>query len=383
MRIILFLLFLGLLPNCLSAQIEDARGIFRELKRLEGVWFMPTDRGDRLEMWSVANDSTLIGRHVRIRIETGDTVTLENMRLELRLDSISYIAIVRGQNDNKPVVFGLTTADMEGYLFENPQHDDPKKIRYLLLGNRELQVNTEGLRGSRTVTQEFVFEREFNPSAVQFRIRAGMNVFTLKSTGTFIDNVKPAIAPRPGWELGTTFAFKGRGGYITLNVDLGLIGKDAHVKSDFWNPYEKTATGADTAIYYIRDVNYRSAWLALAVYPELTFRRDGGFSAFAGPYVSRLILTRTSGTEEPKVSESGYAANNDFKKTDIGLLFGLQQKLNIGKKDMDGKIGLRASMGLANVDNLYTRNSNLPTFHNGSLAFNGISLYYSVNLMKL
>ncbi|MEY3194218.1 MAG: hypothetical protein RIQ78_315, partial [Bacteroidota bacterium] len=70
-----FLLAVSLLaPLAVSAQIDSPRDAFRDLRRsLEGTWFMPTDRGDRLEIWEVENDSTLAGRAVRIKPENGDT----------------------------------------------------------------------------------------------------------------------------------------------------------------------------------------------------------------------------------------------------------------------------------------------------------------------
>lgn len=380
-RVFIACSMLAIAPFCLQAQIADANIIFRELKGLDGVWFMPTDRGDRLEIWSVADDSTLTGRHVRIRLEDGDTVTLETMRMERRADTIRYIVTVRGQNKNEPVAYNLTSADFDGYVFENPDHDDPQKIRYQLLGNRELQVNTEGKRGTRTVTQEFVFEREFTPNAVEFRARLGANVFTMNKTGNFLE--KPRFNAQPGWEIGTVLGFRGNGGYLTLNVDIGLLHRRVGVQADTFALVERTATGGDTVITYFRDVVYGQTWLGLGVYPELTFRRGGRLSAFAGPYIARLLFNRTNGDELPGGDNQLFDANNDFKKTDIGLLAGLNCKLNFGKKDVEGKLGIRASMGLANIDNLYNRGCNNPAFCNGQITLTGISLSYSMNLLKL
>ena len=217
----LFLIVMCLGPLVASAQIEpgDAKYVFRELRVLDGTWFMPTDRGDRLEIWRIADDSTLIGRGIRIKPENGDTVTLENLRIEYRRDTVTYIAIARGQNNNQPVRFVLTNADYDGYVFENPAHDDPQKIVYRLLGRRELQVNTEGKKGTRTIKNEYVFEREFTPGAMQFRVMAGINAQNLRKTGYFLTDNGPEFAWRPGWELGAAVAFKGRGGFITMNIE--------------------------------------------------------------------------------------------------------------------------------------------------------------------
>lgn len=361
-------------PALLFSQIEDPEGAFNSMTALDGVWFMPTDRGDRLEIWSLVNDSTMTGRGVRIRIENGDTVTLETMRLEWRGENVTYSVIVRGQNNNKPVAFRLTEWDRGDFLFENPEHDDPKKIRYILLSNRELQVSTEGVRNNRTVKNEFLFEREFTPGAVEFRLRGGINAFNIRGTGNLPD---PKFALRPGWELGVQTAFKGRGGFITLNFELGLVGKFAHAQSEF------TTFGDTSTTDYVRDVTYNTTWLVIAFTPEITLKRDGRLSIFAGPYYGLQVFSRTKGTDLPGGENKLFDANNDFKKNDLGLLAGMQYKLNFGKKDLDGILGARVNFGLANIDNLYGRDCNNGPLCNGRISFTGVSLYYSVNLVKL
>lgn len=374
-------LFFGLLPILANAQIyaEDVKPIFRELRALNGTWFMSTDRGDRLEIWSIADDSTLVGKTVRIKPENGDTVTLDLLRLERRDTVITYITVARGQNKTEPVRYILTEAEYEGYIFENPQHDDPKKIKYRLLGNRELQINTEGQKGSRTVTNEYVLEREFAPSTMQFRIRGGANYHNIRATG-FLPKDDFGNAPtfdwKPGWELGTGLTFKGRGGFISVNLELNLIGRFASAVSAF-TVFEDT-----TIINYERNLTYRTTWLNIAFVPEITLRRDGRLSLMAGPYVGRLLFSGGKGTQKPTENKL-YQANNDFKKTEIGLIAGLQCKVNFGKKDLDGVIGLRANLGLSDIDNLYTRYSDNAALSNGRISFLGVSLYYSMNLLKL
>lgn len=380
----LFCAALFLMPVFLSAQIEpgDAKYIFRELRVLDGTWFMPTDRGDRLEIWRVADDSTLIGRTIRIKPENGDTVTLENLRIELRGDTVTYVAIARGQNNNQPVRFVLTNADYEGYLFENPAHDDPQKIRYRLLGRRELQVTTEGKKGTRTIKNEFVFEREFAPGAMQFRVRGGINAQNLRKTGYFLTDKGPEFAWRPGWELGAQATFKGRGGFITMNIELNLTSRHAHAVSEFARVYKGTM-GQDSAVFYKRDLTYGTTWLGLALLPEITLKRDGKLSVLAGPYLGRLVSSHAKGLEEPANENKLFKANNDFKKTELGLVLGLQYKMNFGKKDLDGILGIRGNLGLSNIDNLYPRGIQSTALANGQISFIGAALYYSINLLKL
>ncbi|MDX1911398.1 MAG: DUF6265 family protein, partial [Saprospiraceae bacterium] len=136
--ILLFLLFLGCYAP-VFAQIDYPEDAFRELRRgLDGTWFMPTDRGDRLQIWWKEDDQTLAGKNVRIKPEDGDTVLLERLRIELRDTTITYITIPARQSNSKPVSYPLIDIDEEGFfIFRNEDHDDPHTIRYLLLGNRE------------------------------------------------------------------------------------------------------------------------------------------------------------------------------------------------------------------------------------------------------
>jgi len=373
--------FLFVSPVFLSAQIEDADIIFRELRVLDGIWFMPQDRGDRLEMWSFENDSTMVGREVRIKQEDGDTVLLKSMRLEIRGEVILYHLTVRGLNNNLPVPYELVLADRDGYLFENLQQDNPQKIRYRQLGRRELQVTTEGKRGNRTVTEEYVFEREFTPAGLEFRVRGGINLFDIRATGNFpaSDDLafvanNPVTSPGIGWELGTQFRFKGSGGFISVNVELGLVGKAAKSKASF-TEFE------DSVINYVRDVSYHQAWLTLAVVPEINLKRDGRLTIMAGPYYSRLLFNSVSGTEKPASENKLFDANNDFKSNDIGIVAGFQYR--IGKNEAGGALGLRANLGLSNLDGLYSRHCDDPAFCNGRISLQGISLYYSLNLLGL
>ena len=76
---------------------------------------------------------------------------LERLRLELRDTTITYTTIPR-QSSKEPVSFVLTEIDEAGFfVFSNPENDDPEQIRYLLLGNREMQVETIGKRNGREV----------------------------------------------------------------------------------------------------------------------------------------------------------------------------------------------------------------------------------------
>ncbi len=374
MRVLLFLVLFLSFQSIAVAQIEDPESIFRELRVLDGTWFMPTDRGDRLEIWRILDDNTMIGRDVRIKPENGDTILLETLRLELRDTTISYIVTARGQNNNKPVAFILTKADEDGYLFENPAHDDPKKIRYVLLGKRDLQVTTEGVRNGRITKSEFIFEREFNPTSIEFRARIGVNGYSQRKTGNFSQVEEgPDFSPAVGWELGGIAAFKGRGGFLTLNIDLSLSNKRSKAYSLFT---DLSSSGVDT---FLRDVTYNAYALSVAVLPEFSFRRDGRFTVIAGPYVSGILKNKAKEHRKSTPTDG----DGDFKKLELGIHAGIQYKVNFGKKDLGGVLGIRTNMGLSNLDNYYEKVCNNAALCNGRLSLIGASIYYGVNLKNL
>lgn len=385
-RKLLPLLILLLGATVASAQIDYPEDAFRDLRRgLEGTWFQPTDRGDKLEIWWQEDKQTLAGKTVRIKPENGDTVLLEKLRIELRDTTVTYYTTPRTPVNSKPIAYRLTEIDDEGFfVFSNPERDDPHKIRYLLLGNREIQIQTIGRRNGREVKEEFVFEREFTPGAVEFRVRGGINASSLRGTGNFnLDppGGTPKFGWKPGWELGMATRFKGRGGFITINAELSMIGRRAYTQSSF-------SVNVDTMPYliaYKRDLTYNSFWLVASIMPELTFRRDGRLSLIAGPYYGRLVGLSGKGVQEPVQTDKLFKVNNDFRKNDFGINLGFQYRLNFGKKDLGGIMGLRATYGLGNLDNLYTRfcEGGNSALCNGQIAFLGASLYYSVNLLKL
>lgn len=358
---------------------EEPRKLFKELRALEGAWFYATDRGDRLEEWTRENDSTLTGLRYRIRENSTDTIILETLRLELRDTSILYSSVARNQNNNEPVIYRLVKADYDGYLFETAMIDNPQKINYLLLGNREIQINTEGKKGTRTVTEEYIYEREFAKSSTEFRLRAGLNMNTMTQTGTFNTTSGPDYGWRLGWDAGAGMLFKGQGGFFALNVEINMAGKNTDVSSAF----DVINTNPPSVDTFVRDGHYRSTWIQAAFIPEFFPVREGAFSILAGPYISRLIGLRTVGTALPEKETGLFDASDDWNKTDIGIAGGFHYRFKTGEKDLGSLLGLRASIGFSDLDNLYDRGCDNAAFCNGQLFLRGISLYYSMNLLKL
>jgi hypothetical protein len=369
MRNILIIIVLCLIAAPLAAQIEDPKASFRALRALDGVWFLPSDRGDRLEVWKIENDSTMSARVMRIKEENGDTITLETLRLTRRDTNIVYAATVKSQNQGKPVEFRLTQDDEEGFLFENPKHDNPQKIRYQVVSNREMVVTVEGKRNGRAVSEEMVYEREFNPASVEFRVRAGVGVGALQKERNLNGMVSgPDFGLRPAWDLGAAMAFKGSGGFLTVNVEASLSGRPSGVQSEFY----------DDTVRFVRAGNYRMLWGQLAVYPEFTLRREGRLAVIVGPYAGRLLYLNATGNSLPEAGrDAAFESKNDLKKTDFGFLAGLHYRLKTARPVT---IGARYHYGLRDLDNLYNRRCINPALCNERVVLRTVSVYATVKL---
>jgi uncharacterized protein YciI len=98
---------------------------------LAGNWEKPLNNKTKLvESWKKQNDSTFVGVSFRVS-EKGDTTVSETIELRKRGTAFEYVPTVKNQNAGKPVVFTLTNLDGDSAVFENPQHDFPKRIVYL------------------------------------------------------------------------------------------------------------------------------------------------------------------------------------------------------------------------------------------------------------
>ncbi|MCX7877063.1 MAG: DUF6265 family protein [Ignavibacteria bacterium] len=76
------------------------------------------------------------------KVKDGKTVFEEFLSVEKEDGEIFYIADV--SHNPKPVKFRLTCNDLNEVVFENPEHDFPKKIRYKLIDDKELDVLIQG-----------------------------------------------------------------------------------------------------------------------------------------------------------------------------------------------------------------------------------------------
>ncbi|MEO6719201.1 MAG: DUF6265 family protein [Ferruginibacter sp.] len=141
MKNILTALLLSLLMSAFIPQDSDPE-TFRKLYGLEGVWLMKTKNGFIGEEWKKVDANYLQNRGFMIR--GTDTTTTESVALRNKEDGIYYTSTVEDQNDKQPVAFKLTSADNNIFVFENAEHDFPKRITYHLVTKDSLSAWIDG-----------------------------------------------------------------------------------------------------------------------------------------------------------------------------------------------------------------------------------------------
>ena len=77
------------------------------------------------------------------------------MRIEQRADGIYYVAHPKGQCPGTD--FKLTRASATEAVFENPQHDFPKRIMYRKNGDDALNASIDGGEGTKAMS--FTYQR--------------------------------------------------------------------------------------------------------------------------------------------------------------------------------------------------------------------------------
>ncbi|MBX3044256.1 MAG: hypothetical protein KIT33_03730 [Candidatus Kapabacteria bacterium] len=102
---------------------------------LLGTWKM--ENKEVYEHWDKLNENTLKG--FSYKLKDGQMLISEYLDIRKVGKEILYSATVLKQNSGNPVDFKLTKTDST-YIFENPNHDFPKKIVYQRLTDTEIYV---------------------------------------------------------------------------------------------------------------------------------------------------------------------------------------------------------------------------------------------------
>jgi hypothetical protein len=125
---------------------------------LIGKWEYTTPEGTLTETWAKLNDSTFEGSSYFIKAK--DTIHFETIKLQQKVENLTYFATVKGQNNDQAVAFELTNSNEKGLVFENPKHDYPQKIAYSKGANNTLTAEISGKLQGKVTSEKFVMVKK-------------------------------------------------------------------------------------------------------------------------------------------------------------------------------------------------------------------------------
>lgn len=132
--------------------------VFKKLYALEGTWKMNTKRGSICEEWKKIDNTYLQSKGFMIK--GIDTMINERVTLKNTNDGIYYTSTVENQNNKQPIAFKLTTSDNNQFIFENLQHDFPKRIVYHLVTKDSLHAWIDDAVDGSKHRQDFFYKKQ-------------------------------------------------------------------------------------------------------------------------------------------------------------------------------------------------------------------------------
>ncbi|HEY4617366.1 MAG TPA: DUF6265 family protein [Flavobacterium sp.] len=124
---------------------------------LLGTWETKSADGILSENWKKVNDSTYEGQSYFVKGK--DTLHFETVKLQQKGEELTYVATVKGQNDDKAVSFSLTETTEKQLVFENPKHDYPQKISYNHISKDSLVTEISGTQLGKASTEKYLMTK--------------------------------------------------------------------------------------------------------------------------------------------------------------------------------------------------------------------------------
>ena len=131
----------------------------KQVQWLAGTWVMKMKQGTAYETWHIVNDSTFESRSYIVKTN-GDTIPQESVKLVCRNAVCYYMPTVPNQNNGQAVSFRITLINSKGFTAENPQHDFPQRIIYLLKSPTSLYASIDGTYNNKYAKEEYNMKRE-------------------------------------------------------------------------------------------------------------------------------------------------------------------------------------------------------------------------------
>jgi hypothetical protein len=139
-----------LLLSCTNSHKNDK---IKASEWLIGDWKNQSEEGILNETWSKPNDSTLVAGSFFIKEK--DTLHFENIALKEKEGELIYETIIKGQNNDKPILFPLLSETENELVFENLKNDYPQKIKYQRNSKTAITISISGNLAKKTVSEQF------------------------------------------------------------------------------------------------------------------------------------------------------------------------------------------------------------------------------------
>ena len=146
------MLKLTFLTVLLLANLSPQTPTIADLSWISGDWqTAPGGRAQIEEHWTNVAGGSMMGMS---RTVAGDrTVEFEYLRIEQRADGVYYVAHPKARCPGTD--FKLTKASATEAVFENPQHDFPKRIIYRKSSDDSLTASIDGGEGTKATSFSF------------------------------------------------------------------------------------------------------------------------------------------------------------------------------------------------------------------------------------
>lgn len=136
---------------------QDNSKTFKKLYALEGTWIMKTSRGVIGETWVKVDEHYLQNKGFMLKGK--DTIITEQVALRYEKNAITYTSTVENQNNKQPITFKLTSSEKDIFIFENPEHDFPKRIVYELISAGSVHAYIDGGKSAPAKKQDFYYRK--------------------------------------------------------------------------------------------------------------------------------------------------------------------------------------------------------------------------------
>ena len=113
---------------------------------LSGTWEHKGDKSITIEKWEKISPSTFEGKNYVRKINDQEPNFSESLRILNMKGEVFYLAKV--DHNEMPVPFRLISRSVDKFIFENKNHDFPKRITYTFYSPDSLTVNVRGIENN-------------------------------------------------------------------------------------------------------------------------------------------------------------------------------------------------------------------------------------------